>query len=901
MKALKEAKKNERFWEFIKTGFQVLKDPSNDLPSLLITPVQRIPRYLMLVTQLLKYTWPEHQDYSNIKSAVAQLGTFAAYVFFFLFFFLFFFFFFFRYVDQKAKDAENVQKMHGVQEILLGKYDTLMDPQRRFVTQGLVFEARQKDVRLMCLFQFSDMVVWAKVKKVERKVEKKGDKRGKKEVVTEMEYHYQTRVPLLNCSLSGVEDQSKTIKNCFYLRTPEKNYLIATESPEAKRKWMANLNESIQQCNIKATTLRKQVAMVEEKKATLRQARASEERKNAPAPVSVQKPKRSGWLMKRKEDKVEKQEKRQAEADAAALSADADDTQSGDEEPDKKSKRASREARSLSGSATSGIRVDEKAQKGMFRGAATTRTTSKSTASDLGPSTVMVAPATEEKRRRLGMRLNRNKLKDKSSTVRPKSESNIAPIDVSEPADVGEETMNLSPSAKPLVFSGKRSDADDGERIRRGSRMLALDDLPTMDLMAGSGEEQMAELKAAFDRLGEATMVGGETPGRRRSLSAPNVLEVENVVTSPGPPKFYSSDEDEGESDSAGTPMKGNPKISTDDSGSVMSGIAVDPKRLQKLKALKRGSMSIMDMKNRSGISALSFDSPVASSGESSPAVRASGEQKAGEGEKAEGAKTPPRPRRTAPVLKEEGKVSEKAVLRKGSSVVVVEEDSSEEDEKSTSLLLGIVNNLHGTEKRDSFRKEEGDSESDDDDVGEPVDEPFSSGEVTRALASGEMTPQFPTFDGADSPGISSSGDVTPKEGMREPMPSAPRKSVDSEFYAGSVSPRTPSEQDDGNAEAKEVEKEALAALEEEEDESEEGKADLVSLKDVAQNLEGSFSVTAVPDNLLVDSSVESPSMERPPMTEDTTTEALTIDNSTEADALSADSGEESESASFVD
>ena len=136
-----EAKHNERFWEFIKGGFQVLKDPSNDLPSLLITPVQRIPRYLMLVQQLLKYTWPEHVDYKDIQSAATQLGKIA------------------DYVDQKAKDAENVQKMHHVQEILLGKYDTLMDPQRRFVSQGLVYEVRGKDVRLMGLFQFSDMVV----------------------------------------------------------------------------------------------------------------------------------------------------------------------------------------------------------------------------------------------------------------------------------------------------------------------------------------------------------------------------------------------------------------------------------------------------------------------------------------------------------------------------------------------------------------------------------------------------------------------------------------------------------------------------------------------------------------------------------------------------------------------
>ena len=399
MKALKEAKNNERFWEFIRGGFALLKDPSNDLPSLLITPVQRIPRYLMLVTQLLKYTWPTHRDYANIKSAATQLGKIA------------------EYVDQKAKDAENVQKMHHVQEVLLGKYETLLDPQRRFVNQGLVFEVRGKDVRMMGLFHFSDMVVWAKVKKVEKKVEpKKGADKAKKkpEIVTELEYHYQSRVPLMNCSLSSVEDQSKTVRNCFQLRTPEKNYLVACENPESKKQWMQELNESIQDVNLKAATLRKQVALVEEKKATMRQARQSEEAtRKPPAPTpnsilsassgqtvsgtafaavsaSVQpvppvkdstsavKPKRSGWLLKR----ATKDEKPAAVAvpDEAPISVE--DTQSEEDDPSaeggKKKKTRSRE------------KLERQSGKagGMFRGATARALANKSGEPPaVGPST----------------------------------------------------------------------------------------------------------------------------------------------------------------------------------------------------------------------------------------------------------------------------------------------------------------------------------------------------------------------------------------------------------------------------------------------------------------------------------------------------------------------------------
>lgn len=50
MKTLKETKaQNTNFCDFLNGAFLKMNDSSNDLASLLVTPVQRIPRYLMLV------------------------------------------------------------------------------------------------------------------------------------------------------------------------------------------------------------------------------------------------------------------------------------------------------------------------------------------------------------------------------------------------------------------------------------------------------------------------------------------------------------------------------------------------------------------------------------------------------------------------------------------------------------------------------------------------------------------------------------------------------------------------------------------------------------------------------------------------------------------------------------
>ena len=57
-----------------------------------------------------------------------------------------------------------------------------------------------------------------------------------------------------------------------------------------------------------------------------------------------------------------------------------------------------------------------------------------------------------------------------------------------------------------------------------------------------SGMDQMAELKAAFERLEERNAAKGE--GRRRSMSAPEKLS-RAPVKSVGPPLYFTDSEEE--------------------------------------------------------------------------------------------------------------------------------------------------------------------------------------------------------------------------------------------------------------------------------------------------------------------------------------------------------------------
>jgi len=67
---MERCKKNDKF-RMVVESFGDVKDLKKlTLESMLITPVQRLPRYEMLLRDLLKHTWPEHPDYKNLQKSL---------------------------------------------------------------------------------------------------------------------------------------------------------------------------------------------------------------------------------------------------------------------------------------------------------------------------------------------------------------------------------------------------------------------------------------------------------------------------------------------------------------------------------------------------------------------------------------------------------------------------------------------------------------------------------------------------------------------------------------------------------------------------------------------------------------------------------------------------------------
>ena len=66
-------------------------------------PVQRIPRYNMLLRDLVKHTWEDHMDYTALTQAVARVEDIAG------------------FLNDKKREAENVATMLELEQTITGK------------------------------------------------------------------------------------------------------------------------------------------------------------------------------------------------------------------------------------------------------------------------------------------------------------------------------------------------------------------------------------------------------------------------------------------------------------------------------------------------------------------------------------------------------------------------------------------------------------------------------------------------------------------------------------------------------------------------------------------------------------------------------------------------------------
>ena len=120
--------------------------PVLDIPGYLIMPIQRVPRYFMLLERLLKHTWKDHQDYADLEKSVNGLQAVA------------------QSLNQKKRDFENIRSVTAFQGSIIGCPPIAM-PTRSLVKQFEVVDEKKKEDWFLALFNDSLLVAKSEKKK----------------------------------------------------------------------------------------------------------------------------------------------------------------------------------------------------------------------------------------------------------------------------------------------------------------------------------------------------------------------------------------------------------------------------------------------------------------------------------------------------------------------------------------------------------------------------------------------------------------------------------------------------------------------------------------------------------------------------------------------------------------
>eukprot|EP00026_Physarum_polycephalum_P005163 Phypoly_transcript_05192.p1 GENE.Phypoly_transcript_05192~~Phypoly_transcript_05192.p1 ORF type:complete len:553 (+),score=94.81 Phypoly_transcript_05192:104-1762(+) len=117
-----------------------------DLQSYLIMPVQRLPRYVLLLTELVKYSNSKHPGYQSLSESLEAVKKVA------------------DFVNDEKRRAESALKMLQIQESLVGKRARpILEPTRRYYGEGTFtwLNSQHKEPRPLQYYLFSDCILLA--------------------------------------------------------------------------------------------------------------------------------------------------------------------------------------------------------------------------------------------------------------------------------------------------------------------------------------------------------------------------------------------------------------------------------------------------------------------------------------------------------------------------------------------------------------------------------------------------------------------------------------------------------------------------------------------------------------------------------------------------------------------
>ncbi|EGC39822.1 hypothetical protein DICPUDRAFT_26275, partial [Dictyostelium purpureum] len=179
-----------------------------DLISLLIMPVQRIPRYKLLLQSLIQYTPLESPDYKDVDKALESISEVA------------------NIVNESIREKQKMEKILSIQKRFTGACPPLLAPLRTFIREGYLTKVCRKDHKKRWFILFSDALVYG----------------TKIETVGAPIYKFHRLLLLHGSKLSKLDDSK--FKNSFQIIHSIKSFTLIAESEQEKQSWTKSIEDA---------------------------------------------------------------------------------------------------------------------------------------------------------------------------------------------------------------------------------------------------------------------------------------------------------------------------------------------------------------------------------------------------------------------------------------------------------------------------------------------------------------------------------------------------------------------------------------------------------------------------------------------------------------------------------
>jgi FYVE/RhoGEF/PH domain-containing protein 5/6 len=183
------------------------------MESLLIEPVQRIPRYRLLLEDLLKSTLPSHTDYESIKNALESICIIAA------------------ENNEAIRQQEELDKVYQVMQQMeyKGSINLLDNEDRKFLKQNDLMRQCRRGRKSFRFWLFNDLLLYGEASKP----------------LILGKYNLNRDIPLNQCNVSSEDEGEEYVMT---VESPSKSFIVWFQDRVLRDEWVNAIDTCIKQC-----------------------------------------------------------------------------------------------------------------------------------------------------------------------------------------------------------------------------------------------------------------------------------------------------------------------------------------------------------------------------------------------------------------------------------------------------------------------------------------------------------------------------------------------------------------------------------------------------------------------------------------------------------------------------